>query len=56
MKDKLIAWFDRNRKPIVYTVGWLNVIGGVNSLLQSRINEGVVWLLLGTIILFDARR
>jgi hypothetical protein len=53
MMRKFFEWFSNNRKPIGYTVGALNVLSGVNFLLQGDIGLAVLWFVIGGTILFD---
>jgi len=55
MKDRFIEWFSSNRKTIGYTVGSLNVLAGVGHLLQGEITAGIVWLIIGGMIIFDTK-
>jgi hypothetical protein len=55
MKDKFIEWFGRNRRKIGYTVGVLNVLGGASYLIQGSIATGIVWVIIGGMIIFDTK-
>lgn len=53
MKDKFIAWFGRNRKTIGYSVGGANIVSSIVHLSNGQIVSGVVWLIVGLMIVFD---
>jgi hypothetical protein len=53
MMSKFFEWFGRNRKPVGYTIGALNVLAGVNFLLQGDAGLAVLWFVIGGTILFD---
>jgi len=50
---QFLAWFDRNRTPIGYTVGGLNVLSGLADLALGNVFSGIFWILIGVVILFD---
>jgi hypothetical protein len=52
---KFLEWFGRNRKPIGYTVGGVNVLSGVSHLFVGNMLDGIFWLLIGVVILIDTR-
>jgi len=49
-----IAWFERNRKNIGYSIGFLNVVSGLGQIADGQVWPGVMWLMLGTALMFDA--
>ena len=53
--NKFLVWFERNRKPIGYTVGALNVFSGVVGVLTGNIINGVIFLILGSAIILDTK-
>jgi hypothetical protein len=53
MKDKFIEWFGRNRKTIGYSVGGANIVSSIVHLSNGQIVSGVVWLIVGSMIIFD---
>ena len=53
--NKFFEWFGRNRKTIGYTVGVVNILGGMAALGNSNLFDGVVFLLLGAAVIFDAK-
>jgi hypothetical protein len=50
-----LEWFGRNRKTIGYSVGGLNVIDGIVSILFEDYTNGILWLLVGIVILIDTK-
>lgn len=55
MKDKFAEWFGRNRKTIGYTVGGLNLFAGLSYFMQGQIIAGIIWLVIGAMIVFDTK-
>jgi hypothetical protein len=53
--DRFFEWFGRNRKTIGYTAGVMNVITGVIDSLSGNINQGAMFLLIGIVIIIDAK-
>jgi len=53
--EKFMEWFGRNRKTIGYTVGGLNVLNGVVSLVTGNFWSGIIFIVLGSAIIFDAK-
>ncbi len=53
MKDKIVIWFEQNRRPIGYTVGGLNLLAALNYLIQGQYGLAVLWLVIGGTIVFD---
>jgi len=51
--SKFFEWFGRNRKPVGYTIGALNVLVAVNHLLHGETGLAVLWFVIGGTILFD---
>lgn len=54
MKDTIIAWLIANKSPIEYTIGGLNVISGLISIIVGNINTGLLNLAVGAILIHDA--
>jgi hypothetical protein len=54
MMDKLVFWLGENRKKIGYTLGGVNMLCGVNSLIFGQISNGVILLFVGFVLVFDA--
>jgi hypothetical protein len=50
-----LSWFGRNRRPIGYTVGGVNLLSGLVHLFSGNILDGIFWLLIGAAILIDTR-
>jgi hypothetical protein len=53
--EKFMEWFGRNRQKIGYTVGGLNVLNGVLSLVAGNFWSGVIFIVLGSALIFDAK-
>lgn len=49
--EKLIEY----RKPIGYVIGTLNVLSGITDLLFGSLMLGILWTLLGALIIADAK-
>jgi hypothetical protein len=54
MLEKLVFWFTENRKKIGYTLGALNVLGGLSLLTSGNTTNGVIQLFVGSVLIFDA--
>jgi hypothetical protein len=54
MKDKLIFWFTENRKNIGYTIGALNVLGGLSLIISGKGAHGFIQLFAGSVLIYDA--
>lgn len=54
--DKFLSWFDRNRKRIGFTVGALCVLSAVTDIVAGDPIIGVLWLMVGIMIIVDARQ
>jgi hypothetical protein len=53
MMSKFSEWFGRNRKPIGYTIGVLNLLVAANYLFTGNPGLALVWFILSITILFD---
>jgi hypothetical protein len=53
--NNFFEWFGRNRKTIGYVVGGVNLGSGIAAIAGGSIWPGIVWLILGTAIILDAR-
>ena len=53
--ENFIAWFERNRKTIGYTVGGFNLFVGLTNLLVGSGILAIFWLAVGSAIIFDAK-
>lgn len=51
---KFVQWFERNRKTIGYTIGGLNIVSGLGQIADGQFMPGIVWLVLGISLVFDA--
>ncbi len=54
MLEKVIFWFTENRKKIGYTLGVLNILGGLSLLASGNTTNGFIQLFVGTVLIFDA--
>jgi hypothetical protein len=52
--NKFSNWFSRNRKTIGYTIGGLNIVSGLGQIADGQFWPGIVWLVLGAALVFDA--
>jgi len=50
-----LEWFGRNRKIIGYTVRGLNLLDGLTSIAFEEYTNGILWLLVGIVILIDTK-
>lgn len=55
MFEKFVTWFNRNRRPIGYTLGALNILGGLQHAYNGDFGLAVIWLLIGSFLIADAR-
>jgi hypothetical protein len=54
--DKFFEWIGRNRKPISYTIGALNLFAGISNLVNDNYTLAVVNLAIAAILIADAWR
>lgn len=54
MLDKFIVWFGNNRKTIGYTIGGVNVLSGINYVVQGNYGLALLWLIIGGAIVLDS--
>ncbi len=54
--DKFFEWTNRNRKPIGYTIGALNLLAGISNLVNDNYTLAVVNLAIAAILIADAWR
>ena len=54
MLDKFIVWFGNNRKTIGYTIGGVNVLSGINYVVQGNYGLALLWLIIGGAIILDS--
>ena len=54
--DKFFEWFGRHRKTIGYTVGGVNLGSGIAAIAGGSVWPGIVWLILGIALVFDAHQ
>jgi hypothetical protein len=53
---KFLEWCNRNSKPISYTVGGLNALTGLSSLIGGNYGLAVVGFTIGAALIFDGYR
>ena len=53
MFEKFKVWFGTYRKPIGYTIGGINVLGGLQYFAQGNSAQGWLFFMIGYIILLD---
>ena len=53
MKDKFLIWLGRNRRPIGYTVGALNLLVAGSHLAQGGYGPAVLWPVSGARVVID---
>ncbi len=53
--DTFLNWFYRNRKPIGYTIGGLNLLAGVNHAFNGDYGLAILWIVIGGFLVIDAR-
>jgi hypothetical protein len=54
MMDKFIFWFTENRKNIGYTLGALNLVGGLSMLASGQNMNALIQIFVGSVLIFDA--
>ncbi len=54
--DKFFEWTSRNRKPIGYTIGSLNLLAGISNLVNDNYTLAVVNLAIAVVLIADAWR
>jgi hypothetical protein len=53
--DKFFEWFGRHRKSIGYVIGGVNLGSGVGHIINGDITNGIVYVILGLVIVLDTR-
>jgi hypothetical protein len=53
--SKFLSWFERNRKPIGYVIGGVNLGSGVGHIVNGDIANGMVYVILGLALVLDTR-
>jgi hypothetical protein len=54
MLDKFFVWFGNNRKTIGYSIGGLNVLGGLNHALHGDYGLALLWFIIGGFLILDS--
>lgn len=52
--SKFFEWLMRNRKPVGYTIGGLNLFAALNYYLTDQIGMAVLWTVIGLFLVWDA--
>ena len=52
--NNFIAWFERNRRTIGYTIGGMNVLSGLGQVADGNFWPGIMWIILGSALILDA--
>jgi hypothetical protein len=53
--DNFLNWFNKYRKDIGYVIGGLNVGSGIGYLMANELMSGVLWVIVGTLIIIDTK-
>ena len=56
MMDKFFIWVGRNTQKIGYTVGAMNLLAGLISLVNGKYDLALLGITLGGALTFDAYR
>lgn len=51
---KFFEWLMRNRKPVGYTIGSLNLLAALNYYLMGLTGMAVIWTVMGLFLVWDA--
>lgn len=54
MFEKFKVWFGMYRKPIGYTIGTINVLGGLQQFAQGNSSTGWLYVMIGGLLILDA--
>lgn len=54
MLGKFLDWFYSKRKPIGYTIGALNVLVGLNHVINGDFGLALLWFAIGMMLIIDA--
>ena len=52
--NSFLNWIFKNRKPIGYTVGGLNVLSAINHAVNGDWGMAVLWFVIGAFLILDA--
>lgn len=56
MKDKIFEWIGRHQQTIGYIGGASGMLAGLGYALQGNTGLALLWLVVGGMIIIDARR
>ena len=54
MLGKFLDWFYSKRKPIGYTIGALNVLVGLNHVINGDFGLALLWFAIAMMLVIDA--
>jgi hypothetical protein len=54
MLDKFFIWVGRNRKEISLTIGGVNLLAGLSSLINGDYGLAIVGFTIGGVLILDA--
>ena len=54
MFEKFAVWFGMYRKRIGYTIGTINVLGGLQQFAQGNSSLGWLYVMIGGLLILDA--
>ena len=52
--SKFFEWFGRNRQPVGYTIGGLNLLAALSYYLQGQSGLAMLWMVIGMFLIWDA--
>lgn len=52
--SKFFEWLMRNRKPVGYTIGGLNLLAALNYYIMGLTGMAVIWTVIGLFLVWDA--
>ena len=56
MLDKFFIWVGRHRKEISLTIGGLNILSGINALVNGNYGLAIAGFTIGGALILDAYR
>ena len=54
MLGKFLDWFYSKRKPIGYTIGGLNILVGLNHIINGDFGLALLWFAIAMMLIIDA--
>jgi len=52
--SKFFEWFGRNRKPIGYFIGGLNILSAISHATRGDFGMAALWFAIGFMFIWDA--